>query len=127
MKRSTAEQMQDHARKHPKPPGVASTYDVYFDDSGFDSASYPAVVNDTLRFTNRSSGQLTIYVVTQNGQSLTTAMLDGVSSFAVDASDTVSQVVKASGTYLVSLEPPPLTLLSNDPGGGKTATVIIST
>jgi hypothetical protein len=124
MRTSAAQQMQQTGGR-PKGPTLPVTVQVNFDDTGFESIEYTARLNDTLRFNNMFSSALTVYVLSQDGQSPSMLLLESVSQLNVGGGLAVAQVVKGTGTYLLSLEPSPQLIASNDPGG-KTVTVIIS-
>jgi hypothetical protein len=124
MKNSTAEKLPANRGKNPRPLSV--TVDVIFDENGFVEPRYVASVNDTLRFTSESGSELTVFVLTADGQSQTTQMLGTTSQVVVASMASVDKVAQSSGEYLISVEPPPQLLGANDPGGGKTVTVIIN-
>ena len=121
MKSSSATQMQGRPVKNP----LSQTYEVIFDDTGFEQSSYSANEGDTFRFINHSYDTMTVYVLTSNGSALTTAMLGTLSEVEVSAMGYEDKVVAADGTYLISVEAPPQLMAANDTGGGKTVTVII--
>jgi hypothetical protein len=125
MKSSTANQIQAQGKPIKNPLSV--TYDVIFDDTGFENSSYTARVGDVFRFTNHSYNDATVYVLLSDGSAVTTQMLGTVSSVDVAAMSQVNKTISASGTYLISIEAPPQLLAANDTGGGKTVTVIIET
>ena len=83
-------------------------------------------VSDTLRLRNETtgSGSITIYVITEDGQYSTGALLGSMNQQIVVNNDSSVEktVLASSGKYLLSKNAPPID--PNDPGG-STITIIV--
>ena len=119
------------AKKKPNDPQPMSeeTIDLPFTQSeGFlTDEEIPAHPDDTLRFRNETSGSgsITIYVLDEDGQSTSAALLGSSNqSFSVSHGNSVEKVVLATGKYLLSKNSPPVN--PNDPTGGTIITIIVT-
>lgn len=120
--------MKTSLAKKKGPQTMSSNVELPFTQSqGFltDDEVY-ANVDDTLEFQNQTSGSgsVTIYVLQEDGQATTGAMLGSSNqSFSVNNGASTQKTVLATGKYLLSKVAPPV-----DPGdpGGPLITVIVT-
>jgi hypothetical protein len=121
------------AKKQPPPPILTSptTVSIPFNstDGFLTNEEVTAHVDDTLKFENQTMGlgSMSIYILTSSGVSQSGTLLGSSNQqISVTNGQYQERTVLATGTYLLSRNCPPPTVDPNDPAGGSTITIIVT-
>jgi hypothetical protein len=114
----------------PPPRRLDAPLEIPFDENGFNTeeTEYEVSVSSQLSLKNEASGtgDMTIYVVTENGQYSTSGLLgNSQTEVGVDNGDNEVVTVAASGTYLLSITAPPLSSPEPRAPAGGTIRIVV--